>query len=251
MHLHLSSTPSTMADARRLLESGDTTTTLITTDVQTAARGRQGASWTTFPAPHSLACTLIIRAGAPIPHLALLTSLALHQTLLESLAPLTLQSFNPSSLSIKWPNDLLLNGKKLSGILIEALPDATYLIGIGLNLSPPAAPLDPQFSGVFLSEAGDTPPQPPELALAIEACLSKYLTLYTTQGWSAFHNNYLRACTTIGQKARWKRAGKQDLTGIARGLTKDGHLELETDDGQTHIIHSGSIIEETSPTLPK
>lgn len=249
MHLHLATTPSTMAEARRLLAEGDTQTTLVTTDEQTAGRGRQGAGWITFPAPYALAATFIVRETQPLPHMALVVSLALHQYLT------TQGDVSPDALRIKWPNDMLFNNKKVAGILIESQPchlpstpyNLAYLIGLGLNLTPPPE-VPTNFPGTFLYPSSFKL-QPSTFPLSLYTCISESIQLYKAEGWSAFHNNYLRACSTIGQPARWKRAGKQDLTGIARGLTKDGHLELETDDGQTHIIHSGEIVEVTNPSI--
>lgn len=233
--LHLPTTASTMDDAAKLVRAGDTTTEAVLADTMTAGRGRQGASWTTLGSPYSLAVTYILRPRRPVPHLSLVVALAVYQALTEAYPGLRL--------GIKWPNDILLNGKKLAGILCETIPNHTaLLVGLGLNLTPPKE-VPQGFPGTFLASADVTPPLPIELAKAVYPCLLANLTLYEEQGWSALHNNYLHACTTIGQKARWKHAGKQDLTGTARGLTKDGHIEMETDDGKVLVIHSGDIIE--------
>lgn len=254
-HRHLATTPSTMEEARRLLAEGDTETTLITASEQTSGRGRQGATWITFPFPHALAATFIVRESRPLPHLSLIVSLALHTALTQNL-PHGLR-VTGDDLRIKWPNDLLFKGKKVAGILIESHPTPTgpvYLIGFGLNLFPPCQ-IPENFPGTFLFPENPDPEtwrpgdQATSLPESLTTCILTQIQLYKAEGWSALHHNYLRACSTIGQPARWKRAGKQDLTGIARGLTKDGHLELETDDGQTHIIHSGEIVEVTTPSI--
>lgn len=217
-----------MDDARRMVEQGDDTTIAISADEQTAGRGRQNRPWITFPAPHGLAATFIVRPVAG-PHVALVAALALH----EALAP------HQPSLRIKWPNDLLLDGKKLAGILCENVAQKATLIGIGLNLTaPPHVP--PAFAGAFLNPTATLPPVTPQ---SIWACLNRSLTLYRAQGWSeTLHKSYLRHCATIGQSVQWNGAGTQ-VFGKARGLNPDGHLEIVEDDGTVHVIHSGDIVE--------
>lgn len=239
MHLlHLPSTTSTMDIAARLVKEGSSLTNTVLADVQTAGRGRNNRPWSTFSAPHSLAATFIFRPTVG-PQLPLVAALALH-TALKDLLP----KGSHARLHIKWPNDVLLSGRKLAGILCENIADPpTSLIGIGVNLTPPEEPLPQAFAGAFLSESVPTPPTPREWVRPLHTCLSQHIALYKAQGWSAFHDNYLRHCATIGQEVVWKSTENQQLTGIARGLTQSGHLELEAEDGTMHVIHSGDIID--------
>lgn len=252
MLLHLPTTPSTMDTAKALVQEGNTTTTIVLADEQTAGRGRHNRPWHTFSAPHSMAATFILRPQVG-PHLPLLAALALH----EALQPST-----NNQLAIKWPNDLLLNGKKLAGILCEniGIPDTSHqntktpanasLVGIGLNITPP--PTVPEtFLGTFLN----TPINPESLANSIQACLSPLLALYEREGWTQqLHNSYVQRCVTIGQvittHIRWRvpqigsdTAENTELTGLVRGLTPSGHLELVGEDGTVHVIHSGEIFD--------
>ena len=221
-----------MAEARALLAVGDNTTQAVLADYQTAGRGRLDRVWHTFAAPHSMACTYLVRQ--PCAHLPLLASLAV------------LEGVGGEGLRIKWPNDLLLNGQKVAGILCEGLSPNLYLVGVGLNIRAPEV-LPEGFLGAFLN----SPEAPATIARRIGACLFNNLALYSTQGWAAFQNNYARACSTFGQQIVWRGgAGNIELTGLARGLNQQGHLELVADDGTVHIIPSGEIVAQSVMVHP-
>jgi BirA family transcriptional regulator, biotin operon repressor / biotin---[acetyl-CoA-carboxylase] ligase len=257
--LELPTTPSTLDAAAALVKAGDARWQAVRTDEQTAGRGRQGRTWHMFPG-HSLACTLLL-PGPPVPHLALLAVLALHDAITTLCPTLTLP------LHVKWPNDLLLGfglgqgpsnpdaPKKLSGLLIEtaqAPGGATHtLLGVGLNLteSPAMLALGQGFPGIALARAvppGQPVPTAAALLVQLSTCLSARLALYHAHGWAPNHNDYVRHCITLGQRIVWQRSENpefpQELTGLARGLTEGGHLEMVTDDGMVHIIQSGSVM---------
>jgi BirA family biotin operon repressor/biotin-[acetyl-CoA-carboxylase] ligase len=256
--LEIPSTPSTMNAAAALVKAGDTRWDAVRTDEQTAGRGRQGRTWHMFPG-HSLACTLLL-PGAPVPHLALLAALALHDAIITLCPSLTLP------LQLKWPNDILLGfglgqgptnphaPKKLSGLLIETASGphgTTTLLGVGLNLteSPAMLALGPDFPGIALARAvpvGQSVPTASALLVQLSTCLSARLALYDTHGWAPNHASYVRHCITLGQRIVWHRSENpefpQELTGLARGLTEGGHLEMVTDDGTVHLIQSGSVM---------
>lgn len=131
-HLHFRSIKSTNTEARRLAGAGAGSGTLVTSDAQTAGRGRQGRPWSS-PAG-ALAYSIVLRRMVEVPGtLPLQVGVAVCEAV-ESLAPeLTAQ--------VKWPNDVWIEGQKVAGILVEARPqDGWAVIGIGLNVS--IAPLD-------------------------------------------------------------------------------------------------------------
>jgi BirA family biotin operon repressor/biotin-[acetyl-CoA-carboxylase] ligase len=230
--LHLATTPSTMAEARALLAIGDTAIQAVLADTQTAGRGRLGRVWHTFGAPYSMACTYLVRQ--PCAHLPLVASLAV------------LEGVGGEGFTIKWPNDILKNGQKVAGILCEGLAPDCFLVGVGLNIQAPAV-LPEGFPGAFLGSSQS----PESFAKTIGACLFRNLALYSTQGWAAFHNNYAHACSTFGQHITWRGGtGTDELTGLARGLTQQGHLELVANDGTVHIIPSGEIVAQGGPVPP-
>src|SRR5690348_7951498 len=126
-HRHFRSTDSTNTRARELAAAGAPNGTVVTASEQTAGRGRQGRTWTA-PANKALLYSAIVRP------------LEDHHTLLPLAVPLAVceaaEQLNPDlDCQVKWPNDIHVEGKKLSGVLIEARPqDSWAVIGIGLNL---------------------------------------------------------------------------------------------------------------------
>lgn len=144
-----------------------------------------------------------------------------------------------AKLALKWPNDVMLDGTKLAGILVESMPGG-YLVGLGLNLTRSPAMMA-SFPGIALDAAGTAPPRL-ELLDAITSCLSEILALYASSGWPALAGEYVRLSCTIGQTVRWINPNGTELVGHARGLTPDGALELVNDAGEVHQVHSGDVI---------
>ncbi len=234
-----SSTGSTMDDAAVLAASGAPHLTAVLAEKQTSGRGRQGKVWQTFP-QHSLAITFIIRQGRGV-QLPLVASLAVHRALSRL-------GFEPA---IKWPNDILLNGKKVAGLLVDGLADV-HLLGIGLNVSiPRELPNDffTDFPGTFLQEhtpSGVKPVARETVINTLFACLDDVLQVYEAQEWPALAAEYIRNCSTLGRPGTWRKPDGTEISGIAKALTEDGALVVETQltDGSaaSHTIHGGEII---------
>jgi BirA family biotin operon repressor/biotin-[acetyl-CoA-carboxylase] ligase len=135
---------STNTEGRNLAEQGATDGTLVLAEEQTGGRGRQDRAWHS-PAGAGLYCTLIVRPKQPHKFWPLLTHVA-SVALLETLKDLSEQKIIPFPLDtdIKWPNDVLLSGKKCAGILLEALWDdaenAAALVGFGINVRKGSVP---------------------------------------------------------------------------------------------------------------
>src|SRR5690242_21469608 len=115
---------STNSHAAELARAGAAEGTLVTTDDQTAGRGRIGRAWKSLPG-QQLALSLVLRPAFP-PHFLVMASALAVAAAIETVAGLT-----PA---IKWPNDVLVDGRKVCGILIETSPGAAIL-GIGLNVN--------------------------------------------------------------------------------------------------------------------
>lgn len=224
--LHLRQVDSTNRRARELAESGAPHGTLVTTDEQTAGRGRQGRSWVA-PRGTALLMSLLVRehAGAPAP-------LAAAVAVCEACEGTT-----SARCAIKWPNDVLIERRKVAGILVEARPDAGWMvIGIGINLSSADAdlPHDVRASATSLAQA--SPPAPavePMLAAVLQA-LARRLSdppEWVLEAWRS--RDLLR-----GERVRWA-AGE----GVAGGIDEAGRLLVEQragiaalDAGEVHLI---------------
>ena len=119
-HLHLRETGSTNDRARELATGGAPHGTLVTTEHQVAGRGRQGRAWTS-PPRRALLMSLVLREVTP---------------LLTIAAGVAVADAVGAGTAIKWPNDVLLDGRKVAGILAEARPrEGWAVLGIGLNVA--------------------------------------------------------------------------------------------------------------------
>jgi BirA family biotin operon repressor/biotin-[acetyl-CoA-carboxylase] ligase len=127
--LHLRETGSTNDRARALAAAGAPHGTLVTASEQTAGRGRQGRTWTAPPG-RALLCSLLLRD---------------YDALLPLRAGLAVADLAGDAALVKWPNDVLLDGRKLAGILVEARPqDGWAVLGIGVNVAVELATLPPE-----------------------------------------------------------------------------------------------------------
>ena len=122
--LHLRETSSTNERARELAAAGAPHGTLVTTGLQTAGRGRQGRTWTA-PAGRALLMSLVLRSFDALTPLR---------------AGLAVADLAGPAARVKWPNDVLVEGHKVAGILVEARPqEAWAVLGIGCSWAPTTA----------------------------------------------------------------------------------------------------------------
>lgn len=226
---YLPVTTSTMDEAAAWVREGAPHLAVVMAGEMTAGRGRMGRVWQMFKG-HSFAATFILTRHTG-PHLPLVVAVALLHAL-KQLAP-------AAKLTLKWPNDVLLNGKKLAGILVEKA-GTNYLAGIGLNLTRSPAMMD-SFPGIPLADAAPAPSRE-EMLVVLSACLKETLALYGESGWSALADEYVQNCCTIGQTVTWHKDAKTVVTGQAQGLTPEGALVMVYDAGEVHHIHSGDVI---------
>ena len=127
--LHLQTTESTNDRARELAGSGAPHGALVTAGVQTAGRGRQGRTWVA-PAGSSLLLSLVLRQYDPLVSLR---------------AGLAVADLASAGARVKWPNDVLVDGRKVAGVLVEARPQEGWaVLGIGVNAALDVADLPPE-----------------------------------------------------------------------------------------------------------
>lgn len=199
---------------------------------QTAGRGRRGRAWAM--AEGNFAATLVLRPQEPPPVQALrsfVVSLALYRAFVDATG--AAQAF-----ALKWPNDVLLNGGKVAGILLENAGRADILaIGVGINLAaaPPPASLE---EGALrpVSVVGETAVRiGPEAFLDILA--HHYAVLecqFREMGFAAIRSGWLAHAARLGEVIR-ARTGREDLTGIFEDVDADGHLVLRGPNGARSI----------------
>ncbi len=195
---------------------------------QTAARGSRGRNWETLGG--NLALSVLLRPGSlarDAGHWALLAAVALA----EALEGLTGAG---ACLSLKWPNDVLLNRRKLGGILLDThlSPDGRLewvVIGCGVNLAEAPA------GAAHLPETG-----PAELADAFLGRLDVWDHERLTSGFAAVRRAWLAWGPPLGEWLRVIRPG-QETAGAFAGLSDEGALLLQTG-GQVHAFNTGEIL---------
>ncbi|MEJ2435262.1 MAG: biotin--[acetyl-CoA-carboxylase] ligase [Pseudolabrys sp.] len=206
----------------------------ITAGAQSAGRGRRGSQWVSPPG--NLYATMLLSEPAPpaqAPQLSFVAALALLDAVGEvapQLAPL---------LQVKWPNDLLLGGAKLAGILIEgdSAPVFTIAIGIGVNCAahPPAT----NHPATDLAAAGaDVSPE--RLFAALDVAMARRLAQWQAgEGFAAIRTDWLKRAAGLGQDIR-VRLPERELTGRFEGLDEAGRLLLAGPAG-TSSIAAGEV----------
>lgn len=226
---------STMDEARALAEAGAPDGTVIWAREQTAGRGRRGKTWTSPRG--NLYTTLVLRPDGPplaLAQLGFVAALALADALEPLLAP-------GRSLRLKWPNDLLIDGAKVSGILLESQASAAapdwLLLGIGVNLA--VVPPDLPYAATSVAGEGRAPAVEPTLQ-ALLTHLAHWRGLLRHEGFTAIRSAWLARAAGLGQSIT-ARLPNQTLSGIFRDLDADGALLLETPDGRRHRITAADL----------
>lgn len=215
-------------------EAGAPSGTVVIAEEQTAGRGRRGRTWFASPGD-SLTFSLLWRfaPGTAPAGLSLAVGVAVARVLREVGAGET---------ALKWPNDILRDGRKLGGILVELVPGAPHaaVIGIGINLRLPAAmPEDVRTASAAILAAGDTI-DANGLYAALLGELLATLETFAARGFAAIrpewlaHHAYQDARVTLSSDFGPPRKG------ICRGVDSDGALLLEVD-GRVERILSGEV----------
>lgn len=228
---------STNDEVRRRVAAGQTGPLWIAARRQVAGRGRRGRGWSSEPG--NLAATLLTAVPGGPADAALysfVAALAVADTL-DTLAP-------RQSVALKWPNDVLLNGRKACGILLESLGRAAeggtvLAAGIGLNLAHHPAPAGANWPPTsILAETGEAPEFGRALAELVRA-MDRRVTQRTDGGFAATRSDWLDRAIGLGQEIR-VRLPKRSLTGRFAGLDRTGALVLEQDTGR-RLIAAGDV----------
>jgi len=222
---------STMAEAARMA-AFVTRPTWIMAHAQTAARGRRGRAWA-HPVGN-LAATLIFRPNCSAPEAAQRSCLAAN-ALFEALAIY----IDRSKLAHKWPNDVLLNGGKVAGILLESAGAAGQVdwlsIGIGVNLrTVPDAVKDAAFAPVSLLGEGGDPVAPDVFLTTLAGAYATQEAKLERLSFARIRQDWLRNAAKLGEEIT-ARTGREDITGIFDTIDEDGNLVLITAKGPVRV----------------
>jgi BirA family biotin operon repressor/biotin-[acetyl-CoA-carboxylase] ligase len=244
--LHMESVPSTNMEARVLAERGAPEGSVVLADCQTAGRGRQGRTW--LSPRGGVYMSVVLRpqcAPQQVPVLTLMTVVAV----VGAVRGLTGLPAMP-----KWPNDVLVHGRKLSGVLIEAglVVDALdYAVaGIGINVNTVCSELERDgmravsLRGALEAHHGTEQPQLPRagVARAVLEALEEAYELFRSGGGAAVVARWKQLAGITGSSIRLGR-GDAVLTGKVRDVDDNGWLLLEDESGTVHRLPAGDILD--------
>lgn len=244
-------TGSTNADAKKLAEEGAPHGTLVTSDEQTMGRGRRGRAWNS-PAGTSISFSLVLRPPFEpdkAPMLTLLIGLAAAEAT-EEMTGLPAQ--------IKWPNDVVVGGSKISGILTEMSAEPGYIhyvvVGVGINVNVEQFPaeLDGIASSLYLEAKKQGVAQGPA-ALPDGRFLRGMIIAETLRWFEGYYERYVQAGSLLAVREEYNRklaglngpvrvldpAGEFD--GISRGIDENGDLLVEKENGEIVPVYAGEV----------
>ena len=209
---------------------------MVTADEQTAGKGRYQRTWAS-PKGVNLYATFCFRLhsnAGDLPSLAQIMSFSLASLLIE-------EGLQPK---IKWPNDVLLNDKKVSGILCETIFESTWVhifLGIGVNINMGKADLEriDQPATSLQNETGKTWDRR-ALLNRLEELFSTDLEQFKKTGFASFHDPVEALLAHKGSTIRCFD-GKKEWVGVCHSLAKDGRLNLLLPNGEIHAVFSGDI----------
>jgi BirA family biotin operon repressor/biotin-[acetyl-CoA-carboxylase] ligase len=233
----LESVDSTNDEARRLADAGAPDRTVVIAATQTAGHGRRGRAW--ISPPGNVFCSILLRPQCQPAVLAQLTFVAALATA-EAIAA---TGVPPAALTPKWPNDVLLNGAKVAGILLEGAwqqgaPAGWVVIGIGINLA--RHPDGLAYPVTSVAAAGG--------ATALDCCLGSLVAAFETwrerwesQGFEPVRSAWWdRARDRLGSIR--VRIDDAELEGRFTGVDHDGALILAPADGRPRRIMAGEVL---------
>lgn len=232
--LYYVSVSSTMDLARKAAREGAPEGTLVIAEEQTAGRGRLGRAWMAPPGS-SLLCSLLFRPRlVDLPQLTLIGSLA---------AAHAIEHITTLEAAIKWPNDVLVRGKKVCGLLVESEMEEDILLwaimgmGMNVNLDPKQFPPMPTPPTSLSAELGSEVPRLPLLKAILEEIERLYLGLRRGE---PVYQAWRSRLVTLGRRVKvTSREGTEE--GVAEDVDEDGALLLRRDDGTRARILAADV----------
>jgi len=229
----LAETGSTNADLTARLQRGEAVPEgyWLLADRQVSGRGRQGRPWSDAEGNFMGSTVVRMTGREPAPAtLALVAGLAVYETVFKHM-------LLPAQLELKWPNDLLLAGAKLAGILLERERDAV-VVGIGVNLAKA-----PRLAGVKVVSLGQFGPPPDRDTFAADLArnFSDEVERWRNFGLDPVLARWCAAAHPEGTRLNVSSGGPDRVEGAFVGLAPDGGLKLRLDNGNTLVVHAGDV----------
>ncbi len=234
-----SETDSTNEDAKYLAEEGAEHGSLIVADVQTAGKGRRGRVWETAKG-EAIAMSLLLRPSFSPDKASMLTLL-----MAISVAEVISQLHPELKVNIKWPNDVLVNDKKVCGILTEMNAEPDYIhhvvIGVGINVNQREFPEELQETAISLAMAKGEKVERSALILGIMEYFEYYYGIFEQRldvsDFVEIYDGYLinrnRQVRVLDPKGEYE--------GVAEGINDNGELIIHMTDGTLRRVSSGEV----------
>ena len=228
---------STNDEAHSWAKDGAKDLSLVVADEQTMGRGRMDRPWFT-PPKTALAFSLILRPTyAEKPLLSRTVGLAA-LALTDVLQTLNLDP------QIKWPNDILLNGRKLAGVLIEATwfedEVQSIVIGMGINIAKRSVP-STDILGIPATSLENMLGYIPDRNVILHATIANIIALRPHMGTDSFLSSWEKKLAYYGRQVRVEMGGEKSISGKIVGLESDGSLKIRDDDGKTISVRFGDV----------
>ena len=235
---HVPTIESTNDEAARLAADGASSGTIVLADRQTRGRGRLGRTWQSSTG--NLHTSILLRPDGPLKaatQLSLLTAVALADTLSAKAPP-------GSVLALKWPNDVLIDGAKVAGILLECTGGkdgqiAHVIIGVGVNVA--WAPGTVPYPVTSLASAGFPTQSSRSWLLAFARSLAIWLDRWHRDGFADVREAWKARSYGLGQPIRL-RLDREEVEGRFVDLTEAGALLIECPDGAQHELTAGDVV---------
>ncbi len=239
-------TDSTNNDARDLGDAGAPHGSLVVADMQSAGRGTKGRVWKT-PSGSNIAMSLLVRPVAPTNRISMLT-LIMGLSVAEGIEEAIREAGGDADFytQIKWPNDVVISGKKICGILTELHmnDDNTInnvVIGVGINVSMIKFPDEiREIAGSILSETGIRVDRGSVVAHCMKCFEDNYDKYNKAFDLSLLKEQYEKRLINIGKQVRIIDP-KGEYEAISKGITEDGALIVTLLDGSQKIVNAGEV----------
>lgn len=235
---YFAETDSTNIRAKQLGEAGAPHGTLVAAGKQSAGKGRRGRSWES-PADRNIYMSLLLRPEIlPVkaPMLTLVMAYAVANALWEQTG---------LGVQIKWPNDLVINGKKICGILTEMSAEIDYInyvvIGVGINTNVTEFPQELQKTASSLQiELGKSMKRSTLIASVMKRFEEAYEQFLQTEDLSGMQNEYNQLLVNCGKEVRILEPGG-DWQAMALGINAEGELLVKKEDGSEVAVYAGEV----------
>jgi BirA family biotin operon repressor/biotin-[acetyl-CoA-carboxylase] ligase len=233
--LKLDEIDSTNEEARRLSEAGEARATWVVADVQTAGRGRRGRVWeaprgnlmTTLYWPFDIA----VQSAA---QLSFVASLAVRDTVADYLPQ--------SQVDLKWPNDVLVDGKKIAGILLEAFrvsAQSVHSLAVGIGINIIHHPADTPYPATHIGAHGAAATRD-EVFETLKTHFAAYHAVFDKVGFAAIRKGWLEHARGRGHLIE-VRLANETLSGVFEDLDGEGQLCLRLPTDELRLVAAGDV----------